>query len=131
MICYIDGQKIRLDIGNLKNYLGSGVEGKVFRYKNQAVKIYYDYVEHDKKEQKDCFFTTIKTDRIIPPRKIVRDVNGKYLGYANEIIERRRIFQPSSVDAIKQQVVNNFRLLENDSLAFANNFCFNINDLTK
>ncbi len=123
MICYIDNQKINLDISNLKNYLGSGVEGKVFRYKDQAVKIYYDYVDREKKEKKDCFFTTIKTDRIIPPRKIVRDVDGKYLGYANEVIKKREIFKHSSVDVTKEQVVNNFRLLENDSLAFANNFC--------
>lgn len=121
MICYLNGQKIDLPTTR-KNCLGSGTEGTVYQYQNTAIKIYHDYVIIGRRELKDNIYKNIETTRIIPPQYSVTDLYYRYIGHSQKLIEKGTVFSKKSIDMPCQNVISNFRLLEDDSVMFAQNF---------
>lgn len=60
--------------------IGKGTEGKVYKYKDSAIKIYYNNVKNNH-EESDSILKTIKTEYIILPKTEVYSLSGNYRGH--------------------------------------------------
>lgn len=60
--------------------IGKGTEGKVYKYKDSAIKIYYNNVKNNH-EESDSILKTIKTEYIILPKTEVYSLFGNYRGH--------------------------------------------------
>ena len=71
-------------------YLGEGNEAVVFKYGNDALKIYKDYCQKERLAEEDVLrLSGITTERILMPKEIIRDaVTGRFMGYSVHYIEK-------------------------------------------
>lgn len=70
-------------------YLGGNLEGNIFAYQDEAIKIYHDIPSKLVLSKDDCeYFTSIKTNRILLPTRLVYSLNGhNYCGYAEKLVQ--------------------------------------------
>lgn len=85
----IDGKEYSFNNWELNRmYIGQGIEGTVYKYKDMAIKIYKNYCFRHRANESDCQkMITIPTKRIILPRGLVYDENGHFAGYYHEYIK--------------------------------------------
>ena len=69
-------------------YLGGNLEGNVYAYQDEAIKIYHDIPSKIILSKDDCeYFTSIKTNRILLPTRLIYSLNGhNYCGYAEKLV---------------------------------------------
>ncbi len=127
MIYVLGNKKIFLNPFKL---IGKGTEGKVYKYKDSAIKIYnkesirMGYINH---EECDRIFSTMKTKFVIIPEDLIYGINQKYCGHKMKYIDLSS--EKSILDATKEDLSENIHeLLENDIPLISNND-FVMNDL--
>ncbi len=85
MIYYLDNEKVQINLDKLK-LLGSGAEGIVYKYKDQAFKI----CKNSGIKKKECIvLKELNTKRILLPRKIIYNQNNRFKGYTTDYCKRK------------------------------------------
>lgn len=86
MKLFVGDEKIELTEDELNNrYLDEGKEAKIYDYGSEVLKIYKDYCPKSRLSEDDSFFLSqIKTGRVLLPKRLIHDENGKFLGYTTE-----------------------------------------------
>ena len=76
-----------------KMYLGRGCEAKVYKYKDEALKIYRPHcIKLRLEEDRALELTRIDTERILLPRKLIYDCDtGTFIGYTTRFIYKTKI----------------------------------------
>ena len=71
-------------------YLDEGNESVVFKYGNDALKIYKEFCHKERLAEEDALrLSCISTERILMPKEIIRDADtGKFIGYSVPYIEK-------------------------------------------
>lgn len=86
MKCYLEDKTVYIFPSFLK-YIGEGAEGKVYKYKKQALKIYHDLIFCDSMDSEVCLILQkLNTERIMLPRKMLLDRDGEFKGYTTKLI---------------------------------------------
>ena len=68
-------------------YLDEGTEATCYKMGDTVLKIHHDYPNRDILSEDNCKrLSRIETDRILLPKDIVYDEDGKYLGYTVKYI---------------------------------------------
>ncbi len=68
-------------------YIDEGEEGIVYRYFDQAFKIYKDYCRKMRLKEKDVFvLQKIDTNRIVLPKNLIYDLNHQFIGYQMDFL---------------------------------------------
>lgn len=69
-----------------ERYINEGKEGKVYVYKNLAIKIYSDYFKYRKmlNEEDILKMKKIKTNRILLPKELILNEKKELVGYATD-----------------------------------------------
>lgn len=74
----------------LLKYLGSGKEGKVYKYKDKALKIFHDQIYVDSMDINTCLFLkNLDTKRILLPQNILYDIDYDFKGYTTDLINKK------------------------------------------
>jgi hypothetical protein len=109
----IDGKEYSFDNRELNRlYVGQGIEGTVYRYKDMALKIYKEFCIKQRSSEKYCQkMMAIPTKRIILPRGLIYYENGDFAGYYHEFIKwsTERYF-----DLTIEQVLEKMESLDKD-----------------
>ncbi len=79
---FMGGQRLRLDDRDL---LGVGGEGRVFRVKDRAIKVFFNMT--DERKAKLAAFPTGLPARVIGPLDLCTDAKGSVVGYAMRALE--------------------------------------------
>ena len=71
-------------------YIDEGNESIVFRYGEDALKIYKEFCRKERLAEEDVLrLSEISTERILMPKEIIRDaVTGRFMGYSVPYIEK-------------------------------------------
>lgn len=88
MRCILNGKEINIYPCFLKK-LGKGTEGKVYKYKDKALKLYYDsyFSITGHIGPNECeYLSQIDTKRILLPKDILQNRNYEFKGYTEELI---------------------------------------------
>lgn len=74
-------------------YLGSGYEAKVYRYKDEALKIYKTYSVKFRLNEIDALkLSMMNTNRLLLPRRIIRNPDtGHFIGYTTKFLYSSKI----------------------------------------
>lgn len=89
MKLYIDGQKIFI-FPQLMKKIGEGLEGKVYLYKNEALKLYrYPGMQTGSLTLKDALYLKeLSTANILLPNSVITNEANKIVGYTTTYIEK-------------------------------------------
>ncbi len=69
-------------------YIDEGMEGTIYRFNDDALKIYCDFPRKDRLNEDEAYkLSKIKTDRILLPKDLIYDENNKFIGYSTKFIE--------------------------------------------
>lgn len=74
-------------------YLGSGYEARVYRHKDEALKIYKTYCVKIRLDEIDTLkLSMINTNRLLLPRRIIRNPDtGHFIGYTTKFLYSSKI----------------------------------------
>lgn len=73
----------------LRNILGSGNEAKVYRYNNEALKLYVKKCRKRRLNNEDAqSLSELSTDRILLPSKMVYNADSSFGGYTLPLVEK-------------------------------------------
>lgn len=94
--------------------IGTGKRGNVYKYHGQALKIYSENLDRSSVLDEDTarYLTSVSTDRILLPRKIIY-YNNNFAGYSLKLVNRRGS-KKKIIGAPKNEFIDNVRLLEDD-----------------
>lgn len=68
-------------------YLDEGKEAKIYEYGDEVLKLYKDYCPKMRLSEKDAFsLSQIGTEKVLLPKRIIHDEDGKFLGYTTKRI---------------------------------------------
>ena len=83
MTFYINDDEYNFNTSELDDiYLSEGKEGTVYKYKDDAIKIYHKYSNKERLDEKTCkYLSSFDTNRILLPRKLIYDKDRKFIGY--------------------------------------------------
>lgn len=83
MTFFIDEKEYSISKESLENsYISEGMEGTVYIFKGEALKIYHEHEQKKRLTEDECkYLKQINTKRIILPKSIVYDENKKFIGY--------------------------------------------------
>lgn len=115
-----------------KMYLGRGCEAKVYKYKDEALKIYRPHcIKLRLDEDSALELTRIDTERILLPRKLIYDCDtGAFIGYTTRFIYKTKI--ASIFDMEIGNLVSEVNLLRSEAVKLADSGViitdFNINN---
>lgn len=113
---YLEDRKIYI-YPRLLKCIGNGIEGRVYEYKNQALKIHHDSVWDKVMKPETCVeLQRLKTNRILLPRKMLLDKNGNFKGYTTKLI----INEQNIYEIKKQQLINELKELEKEIYYLSN-----------
>lgn len=85
----LDEQKVII-FPSLLKYIDSGREGKVYKYKNKALKIYhFPAFENSMNEETAAILKELNTKRILLPQSILYDIDYEIKGYTTEFIPKK------------------------------------------
>lgn len=112
-------------------HIGHGLEAYVYKYKDEALKIYRNSIRKTHLSEKSAEeLSKIKTERILMPRRMIHDFDtGEFLGYSLEFIpnaSRKRIQRIRKEHFVEELDIidNDLRLLA-DNGVFADDFTIN------
>jgi hypothetical protein len=83
MLLYVGNEEVHFSKSDLENrYINKGREGKVYQYRNEALKIYTSELKYRKKltESEVKKMSSVLTDRILLPKKPVYNEEKKFIG---------------------------------------------------
>lgn len=124
MKIYIDNVEYNFSDDDLDSmYLGEGIEGTTYLLQNDmekfAFKIHDEFPDKQYLSEQDCNdLTKISTSRIILPKKLIYDEDGKYIGYTKDYIEVKK-FNLRKITV--GDVIREFNLLEDDCQILCDN----------
>lgn len=84
MLLYIGDEKVNFSKSDLENrYINKGREGKVYQYRNEALKIYTSELKYRKKltESEVKKMSSVLTDRILLPKRPIYNEAKEFIGY--------------------------------------------------
>ena len=90
MKIFIDNKEYSYNSEDLYDLcIGEGTEGFVYKINNSAVKIYHKYSRKERLDENTCILLSkINTKRILLPRKLVYNVNNKFIGYTTDFHQK-------------------------------------------
>ena len=93
-------------------YLDEGTEATCYKMGDTVLKIHHDYPNRDILSEDNCKrLSKIETDRILLPKDIVYDEDGKYLGYTVKYINSE---EPKIKNLKIGNLINEFYVLEKE-----------------
>ena len=115
MLLYIDDEKVNFSKSDLENrYINKGREGKVYQYRNEALKIYTDELKYRKKltESEVIKMSSILTDRILLPKRPIYNESKEFIGYTTSF----KIEAPKErIGLMKfKDLISDLELIKND-----------------
>lgn len=121
MKLYFDGELICFSERDLDYmYLSEGTEGIVYRYKENALKIYKEFSVKSRLDESTAKeLTLIRTNRILLPRKLLHNISSKFVGYSTMFLDK---YSPKYISNMKMEDFNKeISLLCKDSDILASN----------
>ncbi len=120
MTIFIDDKELYLPDSELEfRYLGEGSECTVYRYKDEALKINKDdFYQKRLTEDEAKKMSKISTERILLPRRIIRDKDGEYIGYTTPYKEERNKEFLRMITM--EKFISELRLLREDTRVLSN-----------
>lgn len=123
MKLYLNEQAITIHPILLKQ-LGYGTQGKVYKYKGEALKIFKRDIRDLSLE--DCdYLKDINTNRILLPNKLLTNSDGMLTGYTTELISKEKLDEVYNLS--KDVIVNELYEVSKEIKLLSNNYIF-IND---
>ena len=88
MRIYVGDEFLDLDQETLDYmYLDEGNESEIYRYGKEVLKIYKPFCRKDRLDEETAIILSgISTERFILPERIIRDEDGKFIGYSMPFI---------------------------------------------
>lgn len=113
----IDNKKVRLSGKNLTK-IGSGATGDVYKYRDCALKIFDSYEKPPMDIETAEYLTTISTDRILLPKKLLF-YNCTFRGYTYKLVSKRGAGK-KIITIPKDDLVRNVSIIERDIETLSN-----------
>ena len=118
MKLYLNEQAITIHPILLKR-LGYGTQGKVYKYKGEALKIFKRDIRDLSLE--DCdYLKDINTNRILLPNKLLTNSDGMLTGYTTELISKEKLDEVYNLS--KDVIVNEFYEVSKEIKLLSNNY---------
>lgn len=92
--------------------IGNGGTGDVFKYHNSALKIFKDDRETPIDEETAAYLTTISTNRILLPKKLLF-YNNTFRGYTYKLVSRKGSGK-KLITIPKDELIGNVSIIERD-----------------
>lgn len=106
----LDDKKVYIYPALLKK-IGSGKEGKVYKYKNKALKIYHNNVYKDSMNEETAYvLRELNTKRILLPKNILFNIDYEIKGYTTEYISNKKYVY----EIIKKQLILEIEEIEHE-----------------
>lgn len=121
----LDSRKIKFRESNLK-LLGQGVEGRVYRYKDMALKLKdNDLIGLSYENAK--YMSNIRTTRILLPKNIFYK-NNHYAGYTTKYVGKSNSFK--LIDLEKEKLINHIIIPIEEDIELLSNKQILLNDIS-
>ena len=119
MIYRLDNKTI--DIKNKKKLplIAKGKNGNIYSYGNFAIKVFNNIYEPPIDEETANYLTTIDTNRILLPRKLLF-YEDAFSGYSLKLVPKKPSVK-KLINSPKEQLINNVAALENDIQTISKN----------
>jgi hypothetical protein len=102
-----------VDINLIKQTkIAAGNTGDVYKYKGVAVKVFKEDKKLPIDEDTSKYLSTIKTDRILLPKKLLFN-NNAFKGYSYKLVSKKGTGK-KIITLSKEELINNIKILEND-----------------
>lgn len=102
-------------LGKRVSKIGNGKYGDVYKYRNQAIKVYPNNISSEEvlDEETARYFTGISTDKILLPRKLLY-YNKDFSGYSLKLVDRKGA-KKKIINAPSEDFIYNVRSLEDET----------------
>lgn len=101
--------KFKIFIPSQHEYLGKGIEGKVYVDEEYAVKLFHSETSSIIEEKSAIHMTNINTERFLLPQKLIYNRNDQFIGYKTKLMlseDKNQIFYLP-----KKDLIDNFDVL--------------------
>lgn len=107
---YLDDKTIHI-FPSLLKYIAEGKEGKLYKYKDNALKIFHNKLYEKTMSSETCVeLKKINTERILLPREMLLDRYGEFIGYTTKYIYNNKFIY----DITKEKLVAELLELEKE-----------------
>ncbi len=116
MVYKLEDKKIDFNEKKKHPLLAKGKTGNVYKYGNSAIKVFHDIHELPIKEETAKYLTTIDTERILLPRKLLfyeNDISDFFSGYSLKLVPKKGNIK-KLINSPKKQLIENIEALEKD-----------------
>ena len=112
MIYRLEDKQIELNVSKKSPLIAKGKNGNVYGYGTSALKVFDDLYEPPIDYETARYMTSIYTDRILLPRKLLF-YNDSFAGYSMKLIQKKGNVK-KLINSPKEQLINNIKCLEQD-----------------